>query len=152
MLISTSQDRDLQELGSVETLQGRCVAFPNIYQHQVQPFRLEDPTKPGFRKIFVAFLVDPTFTIPSATSIAPQQREIIREAMLTADNSWLGKLPVELIDVISGGNDGAMSREEAEAYRLEIMDERTTFTRASDSSYFGTNSKIFLAGPSPLPS
>jgi len=131
--------RGLQELGSVETLQGRCVAFPNIYQHQVQPFRLEDPTKPGSRKIFVAFLVDPTYTIPSATIIPPQQREMSRDAMLTADSSsQFGKLPVEIIDEISCRNDGAMSRAEAEAYRLEIMDERTTFARASDSSYFGT--------------
>ncbi|KAF9789748.1 hypothetical protein BJ322DRAFT_1203235 [Thelephora terrestris] len=133
-------DRSLQDLGSVETIQGRCVAFPNIYQHQVQPFRLRDPTKPGLRKIFVAFLVDPTYTIPSATIIAPQQREIIRDAMLEAGNSsWLGRLPVELIDDIASGNDGTLSRAEAEAYRLEIMDERTAFVRASDSSYFGTN-------------
>ena len=143
--------RDLQELGSVETLQGRCVAFPNVYQHQVQPFRLEDPTKPGFRTIFIAFLVDPTYTVPSATIIAPQQREIIRDAMLEADNSWFGRLPVEIIDVISVGNDGTMSRAEAEAYRLQIMNERTTFTRKNDLDYFGTNSTFFfLAGP-PLP-
>jgi len=135
---SISDDRCLQELGSVETVQGRCVAFPNVYQHQIQPFRLEDPTKPGVRKVFVAFLVDPTHTIPSATTVPPQQREIIREAMLTVDNSsWLGKLPTELIDMISGGNGGTMSRAEAEEYRLELMDERTVFVEASDSNYFG---------------
>ena len=132
-----SDDRCSQELGSVETVQGRCVAFPNVYQHQVHPFRLEDPTKPGVRKIFVAFLVDPTYTIPSTTTVPPQQREIIREAMLTADNSsWLGKLSTELIDMISSGNGGTMSRAEAEEYRLELMDERTVFVEASDSNYF----------------
>ena len=146
-----SFEKNVQELGSIETVQGRCIAFPNIYQHQVQPFRLEDPTKPGFRKIFVAFLVDPTYTIPSATIIAPQQREIIRDAMLTVDNSWLGRLPVELIDVISGGNDGTMSRAEAEAYRLQIMNERTKFARKNDSGYFGANSTFFLSGPPPSP-
>ena len=58
--------------------------------------------------------------------------------MLTADKpSWLGKLPTELIDMISGGNDGTMSRAEAEAYRLELMDERTVFVEESDSNYFG---------------
>jgi hypothetical protein len=30
-----------------------------------------------------------------------------------------------------------MSRAEAEAYRLELMDERTVFVEASDSNYFG---------------
>ena len=120
-----SASNDLQEFGSVETIRGRCVAFPNIYQHQVQPFRLEDPTRPGVRKIFVAFLIDPTYTIPSATTVPPQQREIIREAMLTSDKpSRFDKLPMELIDMIAGGNDGTMSRAEAEAYRLELMDER----------------------------
>ena len=128
----------MQELGSVETIQGRCIAFPNVYQHQVQPFRLEDPTKPGVRKIFVAFLVDPTQTIPSATTVGPQQREIIREAMLATDNSsWLSKLPTELIDIISGGNDGAMSRAEAEKYRLDLMEERTVFVEESNTNYFG---------------
>lgn len=135
---STSNDKCLQELGSVETTQDRCIAFPNVYQHQVQPFRLEDPTKPGVRKILVAFLVDPTYSIPSATTVGPQQREMIREVMITADNSSrLGKLPTELIDIISGGNDGTMSRAEAEAYRLELMDERTVFVETSDDNYFG---------------
>ena len=109
----------------METVQGRCITFPNFYQHQVQPFCLEDPTEPGVRKIFVAFLVDPTHTVPSATTVAPQQREIIRDTMLaTDDSSWLGRLPTELIDIISSGNDGAMSRAEAEVYRLGLMDER----------------------------
>ena len=57
--------------------------------------------------------------------------------MLTAGNSSrLGKLPVELIDAIAGGNDGTMSRAEAEAYRLKVMDERTTFAQGNDSDYF----------------
>ena len=136
--MSISHERCLQELGSVETIQGRCVAFPNVYQHQVQPFRLEDSTKPGVHKIFVAFLVDPTYTIPSATIVGPQQREVILEAMLAADDSsWLGKLPTELIDIVSSGNDGAMSRAEVEVYRLELMDERSVFVEENDSHYFG---------------
>ena len=58
--------------------------------------------------------------------------------MLATDNSsWLSKLPTELIDIISGGNDGAMSRAEAEEYRLGLMEERTVFVEESNSSYFG---------------
>ena len=58
--------------------------------------------------------------------------------MLVADgSSLLDRLPTELINIISGGNDGTMSRAEAEAYRLELMDERTVFVEASDSNYFG---------------
>jgi hypothetical protein len=58
--------------------------------------------------------------------------------MLVADgSSLLDRLPTELIDIISGGNDGTMSRAEAEAYRLELMDERTVFAEENDSNYFG---------------
>ena len=58
--------------------------------------------------------------------------------MLAADkSSWLGRLPTELIDLISRGNEGALSREEAEAYRLELMDERTVFVEEIDSNYYG---------------
>lgn len=65
----------------------------------------------------------------------------------------MGKLPTELIDIISGGNDGTMSRAEAEAYRLELMDERTVFVETSDDNYFGQEFNmwyvtVFLRSPS----
>ena len=44
--------------------------------------------------------------------------------LATDDSSWLGRLPTELIDIISSGNDEAISRAEAEVYRLGLMDER----------------------------
>lgn len=57
--------------------------------------------------------------------------------MLTAgDTSWLGRLPTELIDMISDRNDGTISRAEAEAYRLALMDERTALVERSGSIYF----------------
>ena len=116
----------------------RCVTFPNIDQHQVQPFHLEDPTKPGHRKILVFFLVDPSQRVPSATDVAPQQREWVTEAMHGAgQNSAFAKLPVELLTMISNENDGAMTRVEAERYREELMSERTIFVEQNDSAYFG---------------
>ena len=58
--------------------------------------------------------------------------------MLVADGSSLfDRLPTELINIISGGNDGTMSRAEAEAYMLELMDERTVFVEENNSNYFG---------------
>lgn len=62
-----------QVLGSLTAKQGRCVVFPNIYQHYVAPFRLEDKKKPGFRKILVFFLVDPTVKVISTHNVLPQQ-------------------------------------------------------------------------------
>ena len=102
------------------------------------PLHPGDPTKRGVRKIFVAFFVDLTHIIPYATTSAPQQREMIQEAMLAADNSsWLGQLPAEPINIISSRNGGTMSGGEAEAYSLELMDKRTAYVEESDSNYFG---------------
>jgi len=128
----------VQDIGDVITKTHRCVAFPNLYQHQVQPFRLEDPTKPGHRKILVFFLVDPTQKILSATDVVPQQREWVTEAMYHAgQNSAFAKLPIELLTMISSKNEGAMTRLEAEKYREELMSERVTAVEESDRTYFG---------------
>ena len=127
-----------QDVGDVITKTHRCVAFPNLYQHQVQPFHLEDPTKPGHRKILVFFLVDPTQRVLSATDVAPQQREWVTEAMHNAgQNSALAKLPSELLMMISDENKGAMTRLEAEEYRKELMSERVVSVEESHWGYFG---------------
>jgi len=127
----------VQEIGDVITKMDRCVAFPNLYQHRVQPFQLANPQKPGHRKILVFFLVDPTYRIPSATNVAPQQKDWLIE--LTHRNNLstrFAKLPVELLDLIVNEYGDAMTREEAEAYREELMGERSVAMRQSNSSYF----------------
>ena len=128
----------MQGIGDVITKTHRCVAFPNLYQHQVQPFQLEDPTKPGRRRILVFFLVDPTQKVPSATDVAPQQHEWVTEAMHDAgQNSVFAKLPTELLTMISNENEGTMTRLEAEKYREELMSERSIFVEENDKAYFG---------------
>jgi hypothetical protein len=128
----------VQDIGDVVTKAHRCVAFPNLYQHQVQPFDLEDRTRPGHRKILVFFLVDPTQRVPSATEVAPQQREWVAEAMHSAGaNSVFARLPVEILTMISEENDGTMTRLEAEKYREELMAERTVFVDENNEAYFG---------------
>ena len=67
------QDALNQVLGSAETRAGRALAFPNILQHRVGPFRLADPSRPGHRKILAFFLVDPSVTIVSTSDVPPQQ-------------------------------------------------------------------------------
>ncbi|SDJ74961.1 DUF4246 domain-containing protein [Streptomyces indicus] len=62
-----------QVLGSAATPAGRCLAFPNVLQHRVSPFRLADPTRPGHRKILAFFLVDPSERIVSTSDVPPQQ-------------------------------------------------------------------------------
>jgi hypothetical protein len=82
--------------------------------------------------------VDPTIRIPSATEVAPQQREYVREVLQSGGpKSLFGNLPVELLDIIGKFVDNTMTREEAEAYRLELMKERTVFVEESTSKFFG---------------
>ncbi|KAG8924049.1 hypothetical protein FRC02_010679 [Tulasnella sp. 418] len=127
-----------QNLGAVETIESRCIAFPNIYQHQVSPFKLIDPTKPGHRKIIALFLVDPTRgPIPSTSVIPPQQADWIKAALYEAPtSSWLHKLPVELLDMISKDVTNTMTEQEAKKYREELMDERTMFVGQHDAKFF----------------
>ena len=65
----------VQGLGSVSTVQGRALAWPNTLQHCVSGFSLADASKPGFRKILVFWLVDPTKRIVSTSIVPPQQEE-----------------------------------------------------------------------------
>ena len=67
--------------------------------------------------------------MPSATDIAPQQKEWVQEALYGAQLSStnrLSTLPTELISTIEADlTPGMMSREEAEAVRAELMEERS---------------------------
>ncbi|MFF2395902.1 DUF4246 domain-containing protein [Nocardia sp. NPDC058114] len=89
-----------QDLGSVKAEAGRCVAFPNILQHRVAPFRLHDPTRNGHRKILAFFLVDPSITIVSTSDVPPQQ-------------PW--------------SPTSTMTAAQADAFRAELMRERKFF-------------------------
>ncbi|MET7436517.1 DUF4246 domain-containing protein [Streptomyces sp. NPDC005496] len=89
-----------QVLGSVATPAGRCLAFPNVLQHRVSPFRLADPTRPGYRKILAFFLVDPAEKIVSTSDVPPQQ-------------PW--------------SETSTMTLDQAKAYREQLMQERKFF-------------------------
>ncbi|KAJ7122990.1 hypothetical protein C8R44DRAFT_918867 [Mycena epipterygia] len=126
-----------QDLGSITTSAGRALAWPNIYQHCVAPFRLFDATKPGHRKILAIFLVDPSIEpIPSATNVVPQQEDWAFQALEEARDdpqSAFSVLPPELVNLIHDGfPDTFITREEAEECRLRLMKERTTFVKVHD--------------------
>lgn len=125
----------VQELGSVETKEGRCIAFPNIFQHCVAPFSLVDRTRPGHRKILALFLVNPSVTIPSTSGVAPQQRDQLFETLVTCEGD-MQKLPHELLRLVTEMDTHTMSRAQAFAYREELMDERSVFTEEHDEAYF----------------
>ncbi|KAG9041731.1 hypothetical protein FS837_011825 [Tulasnella sp. UAMH 9824] len=126
-----------QLIGATPTRAGRCLAFPNIYQHKVSPFELVDKTKPGHRKIIAFFLVDPEHPDVSTTDIPPQQAEWYEDAMLhQPPTSLLQRLPAELIRETTRQSPNLMTLDEAKKYRLELMDERTAFVETHDEYHY----------------
>ncbi|KAL1405611.1 hypothetical protein Q8F55_009250 [Vanrija albida] len=107
-----------QQLGSVATIEDRLLVFPNVYQHKVSGFKLEDKTKPGHRKILALFLVDPATRIISTQHVPPQQR------------GWAsfpgaeGRLPREVAIMVEKELDCPYSLEEAKKLRVKLMKER----------------------------
>ncbi|KAG9047234.1 hypothetical protein FS837_002756 [Tulasnella sp. UAMH 9824] len=133
-----SGDQGMQVLGSVETLPGRSIAFPNIYQSQMAPFELLDQSKSGYRRFLALYLVDPECTIPSTTNIAPQQADWIREA-IGMPGTLFARLPTEILDmIVDAAQVGGMieTQDEAERHRLEAIEERETCVAHQNEHYF----------------
>ncbi|KAJ4300973.1 hypothetical protein N0V90_003062 [Kalmusia sp. IMI 367209] len=121
------------ELGSIKTREDRFIAFPNGFQHQVGSFKLQDPTKPGHRKILAMFLVAPQDPILSTANIPPQRRDWwMRE--LAAPGTRLGDLPKELLDMVGEQVEGfPISLEEAREIRVKLMAERSRMDENAQS-------------------
>ncbi|KAJ2135423.1 hypothetical protein IW139_000689 [Coemansia sp. RSA 353] len=122
-----------QKIGGVQAKNGRCIVFPNIYQHQVSGFKLADPTKPGHRKILAFFFIDPTTRIPSTEIVPPQQREWWSETVM--ERGAMGNLPVLVKEQIAKHVDFPISLAEAKELRLKLMEERSTSNSASESLF-----------------
>lgn len=123
-------------VGATETLEGLCIASPNSFQHRVSSFRLEDPSKPGHRKILALFLVDPSIPpIPSTSHVPPQQASWATQALKSTDpRAPVHRLPVGIIDMIK--NDyGLVEEREAKELSLELMNERTAVMNEADEDY-----------------
>ncbi|EGE79440.1 hypothetical protein RJ035_004541 [Blastomyces gilchristii] len=113
----------IQEIGNVVCKQGRLLTFPNILQHRVSPFQLEDPSKLGHRKILALFLVDPNIRIISSANVPCQRRDWWAEQVPWENIT--GRLPPELFnEVASHLDDFPISMEDAKELRLELMEER----------------------------
>ncbi|KAF3272404.1 hypothetical protein TWF970_010031 [Orbilia oligospora] len=130
-----SSGTTVQEIGGIKTQNNRAIAFPNIYQHQVQPFELVDKTKPGYRKVLVFFLCDPSKEnkVPTSKIVAPQQPEARKDLVETLRQGPLGNLPEEVFRLIVEALPPVVTREEAEKYRDELMYERSSFINDSEA-------------------
>lgn len=73
---------------SLEAVQDRIIVFPNLYQHKVAPFKLQDETKKGHRKILCFFLVDPfNSKVISTDKVPPQQQDWWVDNVFTKNSS-----------------------------------------------------------------
>ena len=124
-----------QQLGTVITKSDRLIAFPNVYQHQVAPFELIDPTKEGKRKILVFFLVNPKVRVTSTMEVPPQQADWYVDTMRDSVGGPFETLPNELLDQLRK-NLNFMDRKEAEEHRKELMEERGNFVKELNETVY----------------
>ncbi|KAL5035229.1 hypothetical protein RTP6_7746 [Batrachochytrium dendrobatidis] len=111
-----------QYIGSLELPNGRCVVYPNRYQHKEQSFELADPTQPGHCKILTFFVVNPACRIVSTAHVAPQQPQWYNSSLDKAH------VPPELWNDITQYIQGVQSPTEAKHYRDELTSDRTQIT------------------------
>ena len=149
----------VQYVGDVETKEGRLLVFPNILQHQVQPFELANRTKKGHRKILALYLVDPNVRVISTAHVPCQQMDWWKEAMAPPEpespafaesgsiigddnaSTRTGKSSMrstlkdtmkgvsKLKEKVFGGGIYPIGLEEAKATRLKLMKERKKFVK-----------------------
>eukprot|EP00026_Physarum_polycephalum_P004253 Phypoly_transcript_04270.p1 GENE.Phypoly_transcript_04270~~Phypoly_transcript_04270.p1 ORF type:complete len:739 (+),score=165.83 Phypoly_transcript_04270:244-2217(+) len=128
-----SEDPLNQQLGNVITQSGRSIAFPNLYQHQVAPFSLADPSKPGHRKILVFFLVDPNTYITSTINVPPQQPSW-RQETLNKYRPWSTLPDHAMASIVEHA--AYMTKEDAFKYREELMKERKFFVAKNSEEVY----------------
>jgi len=126
-----ADDSKIQLHGDVVTREGRLLVFPNVYQHQVAPFALADPSKPGHRKIVALFLVDPATPVISTANVPPQQQHW--ETTTTDALSSRG-LPVEISQLITRQLSCPYPLEEALKIREQLIDERKSLDTATNQT------------------
>ncbi|KAJ2933515.1 hypothetical protein H1R20_g3586, partial [Candolleomyces eurysporus] len=135
----------IQNIGSIDTREGRLITFPSILQYQVEPFQLADPTKPGHRKILALFLVDPNVRVISTADVPCQRQDWWWDEMLKVTSTpsqpsrnpsftdaeataGIHKLPSELQKLVFDDvKDFPVSMDKAKEYREKLMEERKTF-------------------------
>jgi hypothetical protein len=124
----------VQELGSIETRAGRMLAFPNVVQHCVGSFELQDKTKPGHRRFIVLWLVDPHYRVCSTQNVPPQRHDWW--AAEAYNKVSFDNLPEEIAIIIRRQvGEWPMGLPDAKGLREELMAERTRMTAAVENNF-----------------
>lgn len=119
-------DTTAQALGDVVTREGRLLVFPNVLQHQVQPFELVDKLKSGHRKIVAIFLVDPNVRVRSTATVPPQQSHWRTASVVDS------RLPPEISQMVYEHVDVPYPLDTAKKFREELIDERKALVQHVD--------------------
>lgn len=132
----------IQSLGQVELNAGRSVAFPNIYQHALQPFSLIDPENEGRVTLLCFSLADPALSaddevdevseILTTSSVPPQQKAWVKQAL---EESLDVRIPHEVVERILDFVEGVMTDEEAAQVAAQMKQDREWF-RISHARYW----------------
>ncbi|MDP2439528.1 MAG: DUF4246 family protein [archaeon] len=113
-----------QPRGSIVTTPGRAICFPNVLQHRVDDFELQIPSRPGYRRILVFWLCNPSHRILSTANVPPQQRDwypLQQSPQDDHDAQGLGSMPYSL--------------DHAKLIRRVLMEERKRFVTSYNESY-----------------
>ncbi|KAJ3324370.1 hypothetical protein HDU93_002825, partial [Gonapodya sp. JEL0774] len=130
------RSQNVQVSGQMEARVGRCVVFPNFLQHRVEPFRLLDPTKPGYRRVLAMFLVHPDNHIASTSFVPPQQAAAAHDLLRMHLGS---KFPDPVLRSLAEQIQ-PMSRDEAKRHVVELSNERSK----TEKGGFASVQRIFL--------
>ncbi|KAK2462932.1 hypothetical protein APHAL10511_005130 [Amanita phalloides] len=125
----------VQDVGSINITQGRLITFPNVFQHRMEKFQLQDPTKPGYCKLLSLFLVDPHINIFSTVNV-PCQRIDWWQEVVTETVPQIRRLPREIQDhIFQFISEFPMTMSDAMELKLELMDERENSTADVDEAF-----------------
>ncbi|KAL1848062.1 hypothetical protein Plec18167_008758 [Paecilomyces lecythidis] len=124
----------VQEVGSLSTQTGRVISYPSTLQHRIEPLRLIDPTRPGYRRILGLYLVDPNIRIISTANIPPQRLDWTDGS----DNLQraLSNMSIEDQNRVLERKDGfPFTLEEAHEFRQRQRKERIEFLKYQDVAF-----------------
>ncbi|KAL4819753.1 hypothetical protein BDW67DRAFT_123132 [Aspergillus spinulosporus] len=125
-----------QVLGRVSCRMGRLLTFPNTLQHRVSPFSLANRSKPGHRKILALFLIDPSRRIISTANVPPQREDWCNDWAAATHNVLDSRLPAELQAIVYENLEFLpMTMDEAKAYRVELMAERSSKSESENELF-----------------
>ncbi|KAI8586357.1 hypothetical protein BDZ88DRAFT_455099 [Geranomyces variabilis] len=130
-----------QHLGAIDAIEGRCIAFPNNFQHRVEPFTLTDASKPGHLKTLT--FVDPAGRRLSTARVPPQRVDWFVDQLRTSDPRGLTNwLPNEVWKRIAE-DAGLTTHEQACEHRAELRKERVEGLLEADEGYFTNAQQLY---------